>query len=96
MRVLARNGDAVKKNQIIEEAEKEYFRKEGISKVVAETAGEAPSSIKKDIEEALHKKVDLVSSVNPGIIGGIKILIDDETLIDASVKTQLNKLFSRV
>lgn len=93
--VLQRNGDLGKRNQILEEVRREYFKQNDLSKVEVEVAGEVKEELKQEIEEALGKAISFYSKTNPNILGGIKILIDDETLIDASVKTQLDKLFTK-
>lgn len=91
--ILQRNGDLGKRNQILEEVRREYFRQNDLSKVEVEVVGKIKEGLKQEIEESLGKAISFDSKVNPKILGGIKILIDDETLIDASVKTQLDKLF---
>ena len=93
--ILQRNGDGAKKNQILEEVRREYFKKSGMHKVDVEMAAQAPASLKKDIESALGKSIVLKEIMNPAVIGGIKILIDDEVLVDASIRTQLDRMFQR-
>ena len=93
--ILAKNGDAQKRNQILSEVKREYFKKNDIHKVDVQSAVKLSDSLKKDLEEALGKKIILDENIKPELIGGIKILIDDETLIDATIKTQLDKMFNR-
>lgn len=93
--ILQRNGDASKRSQIMEEVRRTYFKKNGTHKVEVEMAANPPASLKKDIEGALGKKIVLSERLSPELVGGIKIFIDDETLVDASIKTQLDKLFTR-
>lgn len=90
---LQRNGDYAHRAKILEVAERLYFKKNGISKVEVELASDTPANLHKEIESALGRKVVFSDRKNANILGGIKILIDDETLIDASARTQVAKLF---
>ena len=94
--LLKRSGVYGKRNEILKEAEKLYFKHKGVHKVDVETAGKPSENLKKEIESALGKNIVLRETVNPEILGGIKILIDDENLIDGSARTQLSKLFQKV
>ncbi|OGE83399.1 MAG: hypothetical protein A3B23_01595 [Candidatus Colwellbacteria bacterium RIFCSPLOWO2_01_FULL_48_10] len=95
--LLRKNGDSAKRSQILRETERGYFRASGMSRVEVEVAGKslAAETLRKDIEEAVGRKIVMSEKVNPAMIGGIKILIDDETLIDASALSRLNKIFTR-
>src|SRR3989344_506022 len=93
VKILSQNGDLSKINEI----EAEYKRAERESKGIKE----AEVTVAKDIEinsvlmDSLNKvvggKVELKKKIDEGIIGGVVVRIDD-TLIDASVKGQLDKL----
>jgi len=61
-------------------------------KVDVETVSTPPENLAQQIEEKLGGKIAISNKKNPDILGGIKILIDDETLIDASVKTQIGRV----
>ncbi len=56
-------------------------------------APELHSSLAADLSAALKKDVILAASENPQVIGGVRIQIGD-TLIDGTVRTQLEKLQS--
>lgn len=92
MALLQKNGAFQKRKEILKEAERQYLKQEKVKKVSVELASETPSGLQKEIEGALGTKIIFESSVNKNILGGIKILIDDETLIDASARTQIAKL----
>ena len=95
MALLQRNSDFQKRWQIVKEAERQYFKANGIHKVDVELASETPANLEKDIESGLGGKVVFRSTLNKDILGGIKILIDDETLIDGSARTQIARLFKK-
>ncbi len=92
--LLQRNGDFARRAQIIKEAERQHFKANGIHKVDVELASETPASLEKDIEGAIGGKIVFRSLMNKEILGGIKILIDDETLIDGSARRQIARLFA--
>ncbi len=94
--ILARNGDAPKRNQIMAELKRAHLKKNKIHEVEVQMAANSPATLKKDLESALGKNILFKDILNPNILGGIKILIDDETLIDASVRTQLDRMFARI
>lgn len=92
MALLQKNGAFQKRKEIMKETERQYLRAEKVRKVSVELASETPASLEKDIEAVLGTKIIFESSINKNILGGIKILIDDETLIDASARGQIDAL----
>lgn len=92
-KILQKNADFGKRKSVVQEMRREYFRQNGIATAKVETADGAPEHIKKELETALGREVVLEERIDPGILGGIKILIDDETLMDASLKTMIDKAF---
>lgn len=93
--LLQKNKDWPRLNLILREAEKFYLRKSGLKKVFLETAQPASPNVKKEVEKILGRKIVLSEKINPAILAGIKILVDDELLIDSSAQSRLRKLFSR-
>lgn len=81
-------------NRILSEIEKEYLRGKQIRKVEVESASGLPEKVRREIFEIVGKNVDLRERANPELLAGMKILIDDELLIDASGRRQLRRLFS--
>ena len=70
-------------------------KKKNIKTAVLTTAIKIEKSIIAEIENILEKelggKIELTSQINPGIIGGLILRVDDKQ-IDASVDTQLKKI----
>lgn len=95
VKVLAQNGDLNKYSEI----EKAYHvlenKQKGISAAEVTVAHEMElnSGIIKDLNNIVGQKLDIKTKVDEGLVGGLIIKVD-ETLIDASVKTQLNNLNS--
>jgi F-type H+-transporting ATPase subunit delta len=67
--------------------------------VVIETAFSISDKDKKDLEDILSKKfeknISAVIRLNPDLIGGIKIILDD-VVIDSSIKGNINKMFLQI
>ncbi len=93
VKVLNQNGDLSKHAEI----EKEYhlleMKEQGISEARVTVASDLKinSSLINQLNEIVGKKVEIKKQVDEGIVGGVIVRVDD-TLIDASIKTQLNNL----
>ena len=92
--LVSKRGDSSRLGMIMKEAEKQYLRGAGLKKVILESADSVSAKIKKEVEEILGKNIILEEKLNPDLLAGIKILVDNELLIDASAETQVRKLFS--
>lgn len=93
IRVLKANGDLAAYEKIIAEVENIFGTKDETSQVTVTTAGDtniAPSLLK-ELNEYSKGKTEVTKVKNDEIVGGVVIRIDD-TLIDASLKTQLENL----
>ena len=90
--LISQKGDRKHLGAIIREIEQTHFKNLGKKKVVLETSEPAGESLKKEIKKLLGSAV-VVEKTNPALLAGIRILINDEILIDASAASQLKKLF---
>lgn len=93
VKILAQNGD-LGKHQAIEQAYKLLeMREKGIHQAQLTVAREMEinSGIVAELNKIAKYKLDISKKVDAGIIGGLIMKVDD-TLLDASVKTQLNNL----
>ena len=73
--------------------EKLALQKRGERLVQIETASPASETLKQQIYTVLGKNIHIEERVNSQVLGGVKMLIDDEILIDASAKGQIENLF---
>jgi F-type H+-transporting ATPase subunit delta len=93
VKILAQNGDLAKH----EEIEAEYKKLEMLAKGITEAQVtfardmEINSGLVDQLNEIIGNKVEVKKKVDENIIGGVVVRVDD-TLIDASVKTQLENL----
>lgn len=93
VKILAQNGDLSKQDEIEIEYRKLEMKEKGIVEAQVTVAREVNinSTIVNELNEIVKGKVELKTKVDEGIVGGVIVRVDD-TLIDASVKTQLNDL----
>ncbi len=93
--ILAENRREQFINLIILDFNKLYRQALGITEVELTTAVELDDKLKQEFIDILKRvtnhKIDLKHHINPDIIGGFIIRIDDRQL-DASISTQLKKL----
>lgn len=91
--VLTKNRDWSRLEGIFEEAERICLKEAGLKKVYVETPSSVYPVLKKEIQKILGKKIFFSAKTKPALFGGVRILIDNELLIDASAKRQLDKIF---
>lgn len=94
LNLLTGSGDQTKLELIIKEAEKTARRKRGIYKVELTSPTKISAKLKKEIEKIIGKKIIFAEKIDAEVSAGLKILIEDETLIDATAKSQIAKIFS--
>lgn len=94
LRILSRNKDQNKIDLILKEAERQARAKRGVYKVELTSSAKINSRLKEEIEKILGKKIDFTEKINTDICAGLKILVEDELLIDATAKLQVAKMFS--
>lgn len=93
IRVLKGNKDLPAYEKIVTEVEQLFGTESITSKIEVTTAKEQSYNEKllKDLNKYAKQNADIVHKVEPNILGGVVIKVDD-TLIDASLKTQLENL----
>lgn len=93
IQALTDNGDLAAYEKIVAEYEKLSDSRAATSQVEVTTATGASitPSLLKELNKYTKAKVEVTEKTDEEIIGGVVIRVDD-TLIDASLKTQLNNL----
>lgn len=93
IQALTDNGDLAAYEKIVAEYEKLANVKAETSQVEITTATGATvtPSLLKELNQFTKAKVEVAETTDEKILGGVVIRVDD-TLIDASLKTQLNNL----
>ena len=93
LKVLAKTGQEKKAKEILNLAEDLLLAKQGKRKITFETARKMTGSQRK-ILDVFVKKGDVVKEkINPGIIAGAKIIINDSEQFDASMQRKLQRIF---
>lgn len=89
---LAKNGDRKKASQIISLAEGLFYEKTGKRKIVLEIARKIE---KKNLLKDFFQEGDMVKEkINPELIAGIKVIINNNKQLDFSLKNKLEKIFN--
>ena len=93
VQILAQNGDLNKHSEIEAEYKKLESQAKGFRQAEVTVAREAElnHAIVDELNKIAGSKLEIKQKVDAGIVGGIIMKVDD-TLLDASVKTQLNNL----
>ena len=92
VKFLVSTGCEGKSKEILELAEDLLLVKQSRRKITFETAREITASQKK-LLDGFVKKGDIVKQkINPELIAGIKIIINDSQQFDASMQSKLNKI----
>lgn len=93
MRTLARNGDLSRARAVVATIEKELMRRDGV--VLAEVISAHPLSVASNdaLREAIGGGAIIGRRIDPSIEGGAKIIINETTMVDATLARKLKQLF---
>lgn len=93
VKVLTDNGDLGLYNQISEEFVKTEMAARNVreAEVTVARPQDTNQQLVEKLNEVIGSKVEVKKKIDEEIIGGVVVRVDD-TLIDASVKTQLDNL----
>lgn len=91
--VLRRNGDMAKLPAILKECEALYCRANGITKVDMIIAREQERISAEKMKRTFGPKSAVSVSVKPEIIGGAIFIINDEWIVDGSIRRRLEQMF---
>lgn len=92
VKILVDVGHENKSGEILALTEDLLLQKQGKRKIIFETARAVTSSQKK-MMEGIVRRGDMVSEkINPELIAGIKIIINDSRQFDASMQSKLQRI----
>lgn len=83
-----------KVESIMQVAERRLAERAGVTRVRLESTAPASATLQKEVADIFDGKVWIEEKVRPELLAGIRILIDDETLVDASAKRRLAEMFA--
>jgi F0F1-type ATP synthase delta subunit len=92
IKLLERQNDLKKSKEIIDLAEFLLAKKNRKKSVVFETARELSDSQKKSLLSLTEKGDIIKEKINPELIAGVKIIIDNEKQLDQTLLNKINKL----
>ncbi len=94
--LVRHNGDEGHLKKILEEASRFARGKIGVRKVVIASARELTSS-QREVMNSFVKPGDVVERwIDPDLVAGVKITVNDELQFDGSLKNKLNKVLGSV
>lgn len=93
LRILRKNGDLAKLPRILAELKKQYRKKYGTKDVEIVLVREDKKIISQ-MQHALKLNEEPRVVIKKEILGGAVVTINDELLIDGSVKTRMEKMFA--
>jgi F0F1-type ATP synthase delta subunit len=89
--LIQKNKDTRQLKKIIDFASKIIYKKEGRQKIILETA--RPQNNLKNLFQKFFSEKDIIEEkINPNILAGIRIVINDEKELDFSFKKRLELL----
>ena len=93
VRTLVRNGDRLRAPAVIAAIEKELMRHDGV--VLAEVVSAHPLSVANNnaLRAAIGESAIISEQIDPRIEGGVKIIINETTMVDATLARKLKELF---
>jgi F-type H+-transporting ATPase subunit delta len=92
VRILKKNNDLSSADNIIKQYSQYYREKKNISKIEITTPDKLSQEELNSILKKVSKQIEVEEKVDKSLIGGIIIKIDNNTLIDGSVKRKLEDL----
>ena len=91
--LVRRNGDEGNIRKLVEEAARMVRGKSGVRKVTIETARAQGAAQRKSLRRFI-KEGDIVEErIDPTLVAGVKIILDDELQFDGSLKGKMDKIF---
>jgi F0F1-type ATP synthase delta subunit len=90
--LVRKNGDERQLRKILEEASRFARGKSGVRKVVIASARELSASQSEHIDHFIKPGDVVVRRIDPDLIAGIKITLNDELQFDGSLKNKLNQV----
>lgn len=91
--VIKKNNDTHQLKKIFEETEKLLRMKSGRRKITIESARKV-NHIGARLKNFLKPDDIIEEKTNPELIAGVKIIVNDESQFDGSLKRKIGKLFS--
>jgi F0F1-type ATP synthase delta subunit len=92
LKLVEKNNDQRQLKKIFQEAEKLVREKTGKRKIVLETARPV-KKLDNAVKKFIKKGDILEEKINPDLIAGLKIILNDEKQFDGSMQKKIKQLF---
>lgn len=93
IKLLIKNGDLGKAKKILDQAQDILLIKKGKRKITIESARRVTAANKKLLQSVAKEGDIITNKINPDLIAGIKIIINDSKQFDASMQKRLQSIF---
>ena len=90
--ILKKNNDLSLVDKIVDKFHECYREERNISKIEITSGAEIDSEILNKIIHKFNNQIEIEEKIDKSLIGGIMIKINNDTLIDGSVKRKLKEL----
>ena len=90
--ILKKNNDLSLANKIVDEYNKYHRNLKGISKIEITSSNKLNSEILNKIIQKFENQIEVEERIDESLINGIVVKIDDDVLIDGSVRRKLENL----
>jgi len=94
--IVQRNGDMPHLRKIVEEAARFARGKGGIRKVTIESARMLTAKQEKEVAHFLTAGDVTERKIDPSLIAGIRLIVDDEMQFDGSLRGKLDNVFRNI
>ena len=93
--IVRKNGHSNWLPEIFERLRELSYRARGARRIELTAARSDGKKFIPSVRRLFGRKADIQFSVKPELLGGIVLKIDGETMIDASVRRQLDQMFTK-
>ena len=93
MRALAHNGDGGRASLVVAAIEKELMRRDGIVLAVVASARPLSDAARDTLRKTIGDTAVIHQRIDPTIDSGAKIIINETTMVDATLARKLKQLF---
>ncbi|MEK7658645.1 MAG: F0F1 ATP synthase subunit delta [Patescibacteria group bacterium] len=94
VKLLVKNGQEKKAKEILDLAEDLLLAKQGKRKINFQTARKITAEQKKLLQSVAKDGDKTKETINPELIAGVKIIINNERQFDASMQKKLSRIFA--
>jgi F0F1-type ATP synthase delta subunit len=91
--LVRRNGDEGHIRKLVEEAARMVRGRMGVRKVTIETARTPSTAQRKELQQFIKGGDVVEERIDPALVAGVKIILDDELQFDGSLKGKLDRIF---